>query len=76
MTTVERCPNCGKQLIAFEDRDILNSTSRFAGRSLCYNCGRGCFEYDIAIVYHDDDPSGYGRCCNCGITGNVLVEIG
>ncbi|MDA8084070.1 MAG: hypothetical protein M0024_10480 [Nitrospiraceae bacterium] len=73
--TVERCPNCRKQMMSFEDKDT-KGISRFAGRSLCYNCGKGCFEYNITLVLHDDEGAEYSRCCHCGITGNVLVETG
>ena len=73
------CPNCKQKFYDVLDKPAdRNIAMHDVGRALCFNCGSGCFEYsvELAFVYQQfADDSSYGRCCNCGITGNVKVEL-
>lgn len=74
------CPNCHKQLVEYLEKDPCNCNNAMhnVGRSLCFNCGSGCFEYSVEVGYSYQqfaDDTAYGKCCNCGISGNVKVEL-
>ena len=75
----DRCPNCKKQFFELLDKPADRDTAMHnVGRSLCFNCGKGCFEYSVEVGYAYqpfNDDTNYGRCCHCGITGNVKVEL-
>ncbi len=74
----DRCPNCHQQFYEHLDADACNRNNEIntVGRSLCYNCGKGCFEYSVQVIhpFHLDDIN-YSRCCHCGITGNVRIAL-